>query len=162
MQLFDKYFCRIMESTIGQRLEIFIKYLKTNTSKFADEIGMSKSTMYALIDNKYSPQVSTVMKILEKYPELNKLWLFFGEGEMLKSGTAPPGGGGGPSGESPPGGDGPPGTPVQEKDKAPPGKCKECPKKEERIENLENQLQVMTIALMDCQKKSVQYHAKSA
>lgn len=70
-----------MELTVKDRLKIFIDYLGISQSEFEKKTGLSngyvnnirKSIKAEKFDNNIAPV----------YPELNKLWLLHGSGEML-------------------------------------------------------------------------------
>mgnify|MGYP003301426979 CR=1 FL=1 len=69
-------------SSVRNRLKSYIKYSRMTQDSFAESLGLSRSYVNAIrkgISN------TTLDKILEKYPDLNRNWLLFGEGEMIKN-----------------------------------------------------------------------------
>ncbi len=74
-----------MESAVKQRLVHFIKFMHLTQKAFEDRCGMSNGYVAnirkGIGDDK-------LLNIVQQFPQLNREWLLFGEGEMLKS---PPG-----------------------------------------------------------------------
>ena len=68
--------------TVKERLKIFIKYLDIGQGKFEKTCGFSNGYIN---NSKGNFGASKIEDILKKYPELNRVWLMTGEGEMLKS-----------------------------------------------------------------------------
>lgn len=68
--------------TIKERIEKFISYKGIRRSVFEKTCGLSNGYTRNL---KESPSVSKIEDILTAYPELNRVWLLSGEGEMLLS-----------------------------------------------------------------------------
>lgn len=69
-------------SSVRNRLKCYIKYSRMTQDSFAESLGLSRSYVNAIRKGISS---TTLDKILEKYPDLNRNWLLFGEGEMLKN-----------------------------------------------------------------------------
>lgn len=69
---------------IVSRLKSFIGYLKVPVTQFADNSRIPRPSLSQLLsgrNRKVSDEVIT--KIHSAYPQLNMLWLLFGEGEMV-------------------------------------------------------------------------------
>lgn len=72
-----------MESKLGDRLQAFIDYKKMSNVDFAKSIGTSKQK----IDYWKNTNAMTgdwIMKLIDKYVELNPRWLLLGTGNMLE------------------------------------------------------------------------------
>lgn len=67
--------------TIKDRIETFIKHQGIRRSTFEKSCGFSNGYTRNLKEN---PSASKIEDILNAYPELNRIWLLTGEGEMLK------------------------------------------------------------------------------
>lgn len=52
--------------------------------KFADEIGVERSTMSHIKSDRSKPSLDMAQKILERYPEVSVEWLILGQGPMFK------------------------------------------------------------------------------
>lgn len=85
-----------MKTTVKERLIEFIEYKNIAKRAFEEAVGLSNGYLNQL---RNSPGVDKISAILETYPEINKVWLLTGEGEMLK--TSP----GGVPAMPPPGGE---------------------------------------------------------
>lgn len=73
-----------MEASVKQRLIRFIKYYGISQKQFEESVGVSTGYINN-IRKSVSPTV--LIKICETYPSLNREWLLYGEGEMLKEET---------------------------------------------------------------------------
>jgi len=75
---------------MNERLKIFIEHLKEhrivhNYADFATQMSKGKSIISEMINGKRTISELFVQEIVNKYPQLNKEWLLFGEGSMLIS-----------------------------------------------------------------------------
>ena len=73
-------------TSTAQILSQTIKYSGLTGQKFAQKIGVSQSVVSGYLKNRYqnlSPKM--VDAIIKEYPELSRVWLLTGEGDMLKS-----------------------------------------------------------------------------
>ena len=71
-----------MEKTVKQRLMEFAEFRNLSISKFESLCGLGNGYVGKL---KSEPGSRKLEDILKTFPELNRAWLLFGEGEMLKS-----------------------------------------------------------------------------
>lgn len=71
-----------MEKTVKQRLIEFAEFRNLSISKFESLCGLGNGYVGKL---KGEPGSRKLEDILKAFPELNRMWLLFGEGEMLKS-----------------------------------------------------------------------------
>ena len=69
-----------METTVKERLIEFIRYKKISIREFERLAGLSNGYMKSL---RKSPTVEKMSSIVRAFPELNRIWLQTGEGEML-------------------------------------------------------------------------------
>lgn len=70
-----------MENTIKERVRVFCLYKKIPVSKFESECGLSNAYISSMRKGFGSDKLNNVLK---RFPELNRDWLLYGEGEMLK------------------------------------------------------------------------------
>lgn len=70
--------------TIKERIEFFIERQGIRRSAFEKTCGFSNGYTRNLKEN---PSASKIEDILNAYPELSRVWLLSGEGEMLKEST---------------------------------------------------------------------------
>lgn len=56
-----------------------------NPSRFAEEIGIQRASMSHITSGRNNPSLDVLMKILERFPNVNADWLLFGKGNMLRS-----------------------------------------------------------------------------
>ena len=69
-----------------QRLNLVVKRLENNNrAAFCKKIEVSPSTFIGYLDEKGQQKlkIETIIRICDTYPEINRNWLFFGEGEMV-------------------------------------------------------------------------------
>lgn len=74
-----------MQSSILQRLRLFIDYLDLSDRKFAESIGVSASTLSSLFARDSDPNSSVIVSVLNAYEIIETDWLILGKGEMLKA-----------------------------------------------------------------------------
>ena len=70
-----------MESIVKQRLVQFIKFMNLTQKEFEDRCGMSNGYVANIRKSLGSDKI---LSIAQQFPELNRDWLLYGEGEMLK------------------------------------------------------------------------------
>ena len=71
-----------------RKIDRFIEYMKIkglNDNKVTLECGLSQGLLGQARTGKSDLGAKTIDKILNKYQDLNKVWLLTGEGEMLKT-----------------------------------------------------------------------------
>jgi SOS-response transcriptional repressor LexA len=71
-----------MENTIKERVKVFCLYKHIPVSKFESECGLSNAYISSMRKSFGTEKLDNVLKA---FPELNREWLLYGEGEMLKS-----------------------------------------------------------------------------
>ena len=69
-----------METSVKQRLIEFIKYKGLSQKKFEQAVGLGNGYVNNI---RKSITEETVQRIVRRFPELNKMWLIFGDGTML-------------------------------------------------------------------------------
>lgn len=78
----EHFLFKIMESAVKQRLIHFIKCINLTQKAFEELCGMSNGYVSnirkGIGDDK-------LLNIVQQFPQLNREWLLFGEGEMLKT-----------------------------------------------------------------------------
>ncbi len=65
-----------------ERIKKLIAYNNMNPSRFADHIGVPRSTISHILSGRNNPSLELVMKILDAFPELRTEWLVRGKGVM--------------------------------------------------------------------------------
>ena len=76
-----------MESTINQRIELFIRHKGLTKRAFSQAIGMDEKTLGNKIRGVSQLDTATIQSILAIFKELNAEWLLMGTGPMLKDGN---------------------------------------------------------------------------
>lgn len=75
-----------MEKTVKQRLIEYLRYKGIGQNRFEKSAGISTGYISNL---RHAPGASHLLKILNAAPDLDKVWLLTGEGEMLVSNVTP-------------------------------------------------------------------------
>ena len=66
------------------RIFLLIETKNLTPGKFADEIGVERSTMSHIKSDRSKPSLDMAQKVLECYPEVSAEWLILGRGPMFK------------------------------------------------------------------------------
>ncbi len=66
-----------------ERINELIGKLDLTPSKFADEIGVPRSTISHLVSGRNKPSLDFIMKIVERFPETDINWIIFGKGNAI-------------------------------------------------------------------------------
>lgn len=79
---------------IVSRIKEFLQLMGIANSSFADICGIPRPSLSQLLNGRNKKVSNEVIdKIHAAYPELNMMWLMFGDGEMLQPGASVPGDG---------------------------------------------------------------------
>lgn len=70
------------KSTVKERLQIFLRQRGITKSEFSRIMGLSPAYVGSM---RKSMPAEKVKKLLEHFPDLNREWLLYGEGEMCNS-----------------------------------------------------------------------------
>ena len=68
-----------------ERIQKIIDLEKLTASKFADIIGVQRSSVSHIISGRNKPSLDFVQKILSKFPEINTDWLLSGKGSITRT-----------------------------------------------------------------------------
>jgi transcriptional regulator with XRE-family HTH domain len=68
-----------------ERILLVLKVKNLSPSKFADEIGIQRSSMSHIMSGRNLPSLDLVTKVMNKFPDINPEWLLMGIGQMIKS-----------------------------------------------------------------------------
>jgi transcriptional regulator with XRE-family HTH domain len=67
-----------------ERLLKFLELENLTSAKFADDIGVQRSSISHILSGRNNPSYDFIQKILQKYKSLNPEWLILGTGSMTK------------------------------------------------------------------------------
>lgn len=75
-----------MEENIANRLKHFFEFKGITNSQFADACGIPRPSLSQILTGR-NKKISDVLigQIHRTYPEINVMWLLFGEGDMILS-----------------------------------------------------------------------------
>lgn len=74
----------------SKRLEKILDFYGLTASALAEEIDFNRSTISHLVSGRNKPSLEFVMKLLQKFPELNMDWLVLGKGSFPSDNTSKP------------------------------------------------------------------------
>lgn len=66
-----------------ERLSQLIRNKELSASKFADEIGVQRSSVSHVLSGRNKPSLDFITKVVLRYPDINPEWLLTGRGEMI-------------------------------------------------------------------------------
>ena len=67
------------------RIKLIIQAKNITPTQLANEIKVQPSGMSHIMSGRNKPSLDFVMRVLNRYPEIDTNWLLFGKGEMYKS-----------------------------------------------------------------------------
>lgn len=68
-----------------KRLLLFLQSEDMNPTKFADRIGVQRSSISHILSGRNKPSYDFLVRIMDGFPQLNAEWLLTGKGKMYKS-----------------------------------------------------------------------------
>ena len=71
------------------RLQRIMDYYDLNASALADSLGVLRSSISHLLSERNKPSLDCVLKIIDKYPEVDLYWLLYGKGSFPKEEKKP-------------------------------------------------------------------------
>lgn len=71
-------------SDFAKRLQKVLDYYGVSATAFSEEIEFNRSTISHLLSGRNKPSLEFVMKVLQKYPEVELYWLLNGKGSFPK------------------------------------------------------------------------------
>ena len=70
---------------LNSRIQKIINYSELSLSEFADEIGVQRSNISHVLSGRNKPSLDFLMKIKDRFPEIQWEWLIEGKGAMIFS-----------------------------------------------------------------------------
>ena len=67
---------------MNERIQLILKTKNISASKFADEIGVQRSSISHIISGRNNPSLDFIQKILKRFPDINSTWILTGKGSM--------------------------------------------------------------------------------
>ncbi|GAF02390.1 helix-turn-helix domain-containing protein [Saccharicrinis fermentans] len=68
-----------------QRLQTLLATEKIVSSRFADIVGVNRSSISHLLNGRNNPSLEFLQKVLVKFPHINPDWLLLGQGSMYRN-----------------------------------------------------------------------------
>jgi transcriptional regulator with XRE-family HTH domain len=69
---------------INDRFLQVMEYYNQSPSKFADELGVIRSSISHIISGRNKPGLDLIQKLLTTFPEVDADWLLLGKGKMIQ------------------------------------------------------------------------------
>lgn len=69
---------------MNDRIALVIKAKNITPSQLADELGVQRSGVSHILNNRNKPSLEFIQKLIKSYPEISTEWMLFGEGPMMK------------------------------------------------------------------------------
>ncbi len=66
----------------GKRLQVILNYYGISATDFSNQISVNRSTISHLLSGRNKPSLDFVMKVLEKFPEVELYWILNGKGSF--------------------------------------------------------------------------------
>lgn len=68
--------------TFVKRLELIISHYELSSAAFADRIDVQRSSISHLLNGRNKPSLEFVMKIVDRFPEVDLHWLLYAKGSF--------------------------------------------------------------------------------
>jgi transcriptional regulator with XRE-family HTH domain len=68
-----------------ERIKQLLEKKKLTATQFSDEIGVQRSSLSHVLSGRNKPSLDFMLKVKERYPEINLNWLLLGEGDMTEN-----------------------------------------------------------------------------
>lgn len=78
------YICKQKIIAMLDRIKLIIESKKINAAQFAEEIGVQRSALSHVLSGRNNPSLDFMLKIKNRYPEINLDWLLIGSGTMIE------------------------------------------------------------------------------
>ena len=70
----------VNSTEFGKKLQIILDYYGISATDFSNQISVNRSTISHLLSGRNKPSLDFVMKVLEKFPEVELYWILNGKG----------------------------------------------------------------------------------
>jgi transcriptional regulator with XRE-family HTH domain len=67
---------------MNERIQLILKTKDISASKFADEIGVQRSSISHILSGRNNPSLDFIQKILKRFPDISPDWILTGKGSM--------------------------------------------------------------------------------
>ena len=67
---------------MNDRIQLILKTKNISASKFADEIGVQRSSISHILSGRNNPSLDFIQKILKRFADINSDWILTGKGSM--------------------------------------------------------------------------------
>ena len=71
------------------RLKKILDYYNLSASAFAEKVSVQRSSISHILSGRNKPSLEFITKVVNKFPDIELLWLLSGEGEFPKSTSLP-------------------------------------------------------------------------
>lgn len=72
----------VNSTAFAKRLEIILTFYGISATAFSEEIDFNRSTISHLLSGRNKPSLDFVMKVVQKFPEVELYWLLNGKGSF--------------------------------------------------------------------------------
>ena len=79
----------VNSSDFGNRLQKIIDFYNISATELSSQISFNRSTISHLLSGRNEPSLDFVMKVLQKFPEVELYWLLNGKGSFPAIKSAP-------------------------------------------------------------------------
>ncbi len=69
------------------RIQLIMQSRQLTSARFADDLGVPRSTISHILSGRNKPSLEFVMKVLDSYPEVTAEWLLYGKGDAPDVGS---------------------------------------------------------------------------
>ena len=69
-------------SAFKERLQTLLDYYELSATAFAEEVGVQRSSISHLLSGRNKPSLDFVLKVVQRFPEVNLYWFLNGKGRF--------------------------------------------------------------------------------
>ncbi len=76
------FFTMVNTAAFKKRLQTLLDHYELSATAFAEEVGVQRSSISHLLSGRNNPSLDFVLKVVQRFPEVNLYWFLNGKGSF--------------------------------------------------------------------------------